>query len=168
MSSAKPAIKKTAQALRRLWALESFRKNLSWRTLAFLDTFVLTFFLATHDPLHALMGAAWRAAKIALSEFATKSVLFWIHERVWSRIQVGKRATKEQRVRSLIKTVSWRVTGSADTMLLTFIFTGRFSIAVLVTSFEVVTKLVLFYLHERVWIWGKRVARVQKHRTGKK
>lgn len=52
--------------------------------------------------------------------------------------------------RSLAKTVSWRVLGSLDTLLLGYIFTGSLKAAGSIASAEVVTKIILYYFHERV------------------
>ena len=54
-------------------------------------------------------------------------------------------------VRSLAKAVSWRVTGSIDTLVLSWLFTGDLTIAAAIGLTEVATKMVLYYLHERVW-----------------
>ena len=62
--------------------------------------------------------------------------------------------------RSLAKTISWRVLGSLDTLLLGYIFTGSLKAAGSIASAEVVTKIVLYYFHERGWAhiaWGTRV-----------
>jgi uncharacterized membrane protein len=59
--------------------------------------------------------------------------------------------------RSLVKAISWRITGSIDTFILSWIFTGSPKIAVSIASVEVFTKIFLFYLHERLWArtrWG--------------
>ncbi|MGD8908454.1 MAG: DUF2061 domain-containing protein [Chromatiales bacterium] len=60
-------------------------------------------------------------------------------------------ASSERPIRSLAKAVSWRVTGSIDTMLLSWFFTGNLAIAAAIGLTEVLTKMVLYYLHERVW-----------------
>jgi uncharacterized membrane protein len=60
-------------------------------------------------------------------------------------------ASSERPIRSLAKAVSWRVTGSIDTMLLSWFFTGNLTIAAAIGLTEVVTKMVLYYLHERAW-----------------
>ena len=63
------------------------------------------------------------------------------------------------RRRSLAKTISWRVLGSLDTMLLGYIFTGSIAIAGSIASTEVITKIVLYYFHERGWAhikWGHK------------
>ncbi len=59
--------------------------------------------------------------------------------------------TNERPARSLLKAVSWRVTGSLDTILLSWIFTQQMTVAIAIGATEVVTKIVLYYLHERIW-----------------
>lgn len=59
---------------------------------------------------------------------------------------------REKRYRSLLKTMSWRVTGTIDTMIVSYFITKEFSLALAIGSIEVFTKLVLYYVHERVWL----------------
>ena len=61
--------------------------------------------------------------------------------------------------RSLAKTISWRVLGSLDTLLLGYIFSGSLKIAGSIASTEVLTKVALYYFHERGWAhvkWGRQ------------
>lgn len=58
---------------------------------------------------------------------------------------------RESRVRSIAKAVSWRIIGSLDTLVLSYLFTGNVLIAGSIASTETVTKTVLYYLHERGW-----------------
>lgn len=58
---------------------------------------------------------------------------------------------KEKRYRSIIKTISWRVTGTIDTFLVSYLVTGKIGLAFSISAVEVFTKLLLYYLHERVW-----------------
>ena len=61
--------------------------------------------------------------------------------------------------RSLIKAVSWRTVGTIDTFIISFFITGKASIAGGIAAVEVVTKIMIYYLHERVWAmvpWGRR------------
>jgi len=65
----------------------------------------------------------------------------------------------ETKRRSVLKAVSWRTLATITTTLLVFIFTGRATIAITVGLLEVIAKLLLYFVHERVWqkIWyGKR------------
>ena len=64
----------------------------------------------------------------------------------------------ERHHRSLAKALSWRVTGSIDTFIIAFIVTGKLSLAAPITLIELVSKVALYYLHERVWSfvgWGR-------------
>ena len=61
-------------------------------------------------------------------------------------------------VRSLAKAVSWRVTGTIDTFLISWLITGQILLASGIAFTEIMTKIVLFWLHERVWArikWGQ-------------
>ncbi len=60
--------------------------------------------------------------------------------------------------RSLAKAISWRLTGTADTFIISWLITGQIALAGGIAFTEVITKIVLFWLHERVWNkiqWGK-------------
>ena len=57
----------------------------------------------------------------------------------------------EEKKRSLIKAVSWRTTGTIDTMVVSFIVTGNPTAAVSIGLVEVITKIALYYVHERAW-----------------
>nr|WP_223144619.1 DUF2061 domain-containing protein [Deferribacter autotrophicus] len=57
----------------------------------------------------------------------------------------------EKKYRSIIKTISWRLTGTIDTIIISFLITGNFSMAFSIGSIEVITKMILYYLHERAW-----------------
>ncbi|MBX9726761.1 MAG: DUF2061 domain-containing protein [Rickettsiales bacterium] len=67
--------------------------------------------------------------------------------------------SKEAHRRSLAKAVSWRVLGSIDTFLISWLVTGHPVIAATISAIEVFTKIFLFYGHERVWgriRWGRK------------
>lgn len=53
--------------------------------------------------------------------------------------------------RHLAKTLTWRVVATTDTFLLAWLITGKLDYAGLIASFEVLTKMVLYYYHERAW-----------------
>ena len=65
---------------------------------------------------------------------------------------------KEKRSRSLLKTLTWRVLASLDTFLISWFVSGEISIGATIATIEIITKLVIYYLHERAWDkikWGK-------------
>ncbi len=57
----------------------------------------------------------------------------------------------EKKRRSFIKAITWRVTGSLDTILVSWLIIGRIDLAVSIGAIEVVTKMTLYYVHERAW-----------------
>ena len=58
----------------------------------------------------------------------------------------------EKHRRSLAKAISWRATGTVRHVRdLVLVFSGSVKLAGGIASVEVVTKMVLYYLHERVW-----------------
>ena len=62
--------------------------------------------------------------------------------------------------RSFAKAISWRVTGTVDTMVISLIITHSIKLAAAIGFTEVVTKSFLYYLHERAWLripYGRRV-----------
>lgn len=126
----------------------SLAKALSWRTTGTIDTFLISLLVTGH---------AGTAGSIAVAEVATKITLFYLHERVWSRIRFGLDGQEGHR-RSLLKAVSWRATGTLDTFLLSWLLTGHLASAGAIAATEVLTKVVLYYVHERVWArirWGR-------------
>lgn len=67
-------------------------------------------------------------------------------------------ARREAHSRSILKAVSWRITGTIDTFVISFIVTGKLGVAGTIASVEIVTKIVLYYFHERLWTvipWGR-------------
>lgn len=53
--------------------------------------------------------------------------------------------------RHLAKTISWRIIGTLDTMILSGLVTGSLLVGVTIGGIEIVTKMILYYLHERAW-----------------
>ena len=68
-----------------------------------------------------------------------------------SFFQKSKAKKGDSNLRSILKTVSWRIVGTVDTLLIAYFLTGEVSIALSIGSVEVFTKMLLYYLHERVW-----------------
>ena len=53
--------------------------------------------------------------------------------------------------RHLAKTITWRIIASLDTFLIAWFITGRFDWAGTIAGVEVLTKMILYYFHERAW-----------------
>ena len=57
----------------------------------------------------------------------------------------------EKPYRSVVKAISWRTVGTLDTIIVSYFITGNLVMAASIGSIEVITKMVLYYFHERAW-----------------
>lgn len=117
-------------------------KSITWRIVGTIDTILLSW-LVTGNPLTGL--------KIGLAEVITKMLLYYFHERIWFNVKAGVTKTGDSRKRHLAKTITWRIVGTVDTMLLAWVISGDPMVGLQVGLAEVVTKMILYYFHERAW-----------------
>ena len=64
----------------------------------------------------------------------------------------------EKPIRSIAKALSWRIVGTLDTLLISYLLTGKIALAASIASIDFLTKMVLYFFHERLWNrvkWGK-------------
>ena len=74
----------------------------------------------------------------------------------------------EKNVRSLAKTISWRILASSITMLIVFLFTGNVVVSAGVGSLELPMKTIVYYIHERIWNisnFGRKIHTPEGKRT---
>ena len=79
----------------------------------------------------------------------------------------NKKVNKDSPQRSILKALSWRLVASGSTFIISFtIFTQATETAfgeilgavAIITGVDIIAKLILYYLHERLWTniqWGK-------------
>ena len=53
--------------------------------------------------------------------------------------------------RTMAKTITWRITASLTTFLIAWILTGDILVGASIGSIEAVSKIFLYYFHERIW-----------------
>ena len=53
--------------------------------------------------------------------------------------------------KAFLKTITWRFVATTDTFIISWLLTGTAAIAAGIASLEVITKMVLYYGHEKVW-----------------
>ncbi|QDO95650.1 DUF2061 domain-containing protein [Formosa sediminum] len=112
-------------------------KAITWRIVGTLDTILLSW-LISGDPLTGL--------KIGFAEITTKMILYYLHERVWFKVDM-----EESNKRHIFKTITWRIVGTLDTMTLAWLISGDPMVGLKVGGTEVLTKMLLYYLHEKAW-----------------
>lgn len=148
--------------------LISVSKGATWRVIATMDTMLLSYLFT---------GSIGSAFRIGITEVFTKILLFYLHERAWFRVKWGlvrkqSAATvssseledyehredywDESHQRSIAKGISWRIVGTIDTIIIAVFWTGDFSKALKIGFTEVITKVFLYYVHERIWMRLKK------------
>lgn len=113
-------------------------KAVTWRLVGTLDTILLSWLIS---------GNPYTGLKIGLAEVVSKMLLYYLHERLWFKMRSGDNSRK----RHLAKTFTWRMVGTLDTMILAWIISGSPTTGVQIGMAEVLTKMVLYYFHERAW-----------------
>ena len=130
-------------------------KTITWRIIGSIDTWLISWILIQffgENPQEAGEAASY----IAGLEIISKTILYYFHERIWYGLNW---ISDRQRIRHIIKTISWRLVWAIDTILLVFIVyyylfnttEGAAELALSIFSIELITKIILYYLHERIW-----------------
>lgn len=118
-------------------------KTVTWRIIGTIDTIILSWIISGNPTIGLQIGAA---------EVITKMFLYYLHERAWFKINLSKDGhVLESRKRHIAKTFTWRLIGTLDTMLLAWLISGNPLTGLKIGFAEVVTKMILYYIHERVW-----------------
>jgi uncharacterized membrane protein len=67
---------------------------------------------------------------------------------------------QETSLRSVVKTLSWRATGTLSTFIISLIVLGSFSVAGSIAVVQLTVNTLLYFMHERIWnriSWGKQI-----------
>lgn len=115
-------------------------KAITWRAVGTLDTMLLAWII-TGDPMTGL--------QISLFELVTKMALYYLHERAWYKLRIFTKDSSQ--MRHILKTITWRFVGTLDTVILSWIISGSAEVGLSIGGLELITKMILYYLHERVW-----------------
>jgi uncharacterized membrane protein len=67
------------------------------------------------------------------------------------RLPLRKKIAMRDHAKSAIKAVTWRIIGTLDTILISYLITGEAKIAISIGGIETLTKILLYYVHERAW-----------------
>lgn len=126
--------------------VRSIVKGISWRMIATSDTFLVVFIIT------CLLDqcSVENAIKIGVIEFFLKLLIYYAHERVWLKVIKSFTFSKQQ---SLFKTISWRFVATTTTFLISGAVLNDFNeIALFIALLELISKFILYYVHERIWI----------------
>ncbi len=112
-------------------------KTITWRIIGTLDTTLLSWFISNDITVGLTIG---------FFELVTKMVLYYVHERLWFKSTI-----KSSNKRHILKTFSWRGIGTLDTIVLGWIITGNPLTGLKIGGAEVITKMILYFCHEKLW-----------------
>lgn len=112
-------------------------KSVTWRVIGSLDTLFLAWLFS---------GDFNFSLQISGYELISKTILYYTHERIWFRSSL-----KNSKRRHFIKTLSWRIIGTVDTIILSLLVIGNPLTSFKIGGAETLTKMILYYLHERIW-----------------
>jgi uncharacterized membrane protein len=112
-------------------------KSLCWRVIGTIDTFIFGWFIT---------GDFNDGINLSVITTFTKLVWYYIHERYWFNS-----SSTDSNKRHIIKTFSWRVIGTIDTILFGWILTGNPLIGLKIGGAETVSKMILYFGHEKLW-----------------
>ena len=115
-------------------------KTITWRFIGTLDTVILSWVIS---------GDPYIGLKIGVSEVATKMILYYFHERIWQKFKRDKVSRKQ----TMYKTISWRIVATTITYIISGAVLESFNeVALFIALTELITKFVLYYYHERLWL----------------
>jgi uncharacterized membrane protein len=124
----------------------SLVKGISWRIIATTDTFLVVFIITCVLDQCSVENAL----KIGFIEFFLKLLIYYAHERAWLQLIKSFIFSKQQ---SLLKTISWRLVATTTTFLISGAVLNEFNeIALFIALLELISKFILYYTHERIWI----------------
>jgi uncharacterized membrane protein len=112
-------------------------KSLTWRFIGTIDTLVFAW-LVTGDLTEGL--------NISGVTTFTKLVWYYVHERLWFNSSIT-----DSNKRHILKTFIWRGVGTLDTVLFGWLITGNPIIGLKIGGIETLTKMLLYFGHEKLW-----------------
>ena len=65
----------------------------------------------------------------------------------------------ETTARSVVKTISWRITGSGATFAISYFILGDFAVSSTIALIQLTFNTLLYFVHERIWNfiqWGRK------------
>ncbi len=149
----------------------SIYKTFTWRVIASLDTAILAFLFSYYGneifgffSQLGLMSYNFEITETTVKEsvtdgllvgsieIMTKLIIYYFHERAW-RIGWEKQSDKfhHSKKRSLYKAITYRIIGSLDTFIISSFVIKSAKLGGGVAIAEIITKPILYYIHERIW-----------------
>lgn len=136
--------------------LRTFARSMTWRVSGVALAVALTWYFTGNPALGVELGLAYNLVRLSTHYF---------HDRGWARVRWGMRHTaepdehgmhsQETKLRTFLRSVTWRISGVALTVLLAIGLTGDLTLGLeLGVSYNAI-RLSTHYFHDRAWArWG--------------
>lgn len=127
----------------------TFAKTATYRLTTFVFTYLITFLLT---------GATALSTTMAVLSLTIGALSFIVHERLWTRVKWGRLGSIDFKIRSLVKTVTYRLWSLFIVFILSIVLGLQQSEALIMTIALNVMYMLTHYINERVWnriSWGK-------------
>ena len=112
-------------------------KTFSWRAIGTLDTLLFAWLLS---------GDAEKGVSISAYTIITKMIWYYLHERAWFKSKI-----QNPNKRHIYKTFTWRFIGTLDTIIISWIILGDITVGLQIGGAETITKMILYFFHEKLW-----------------
>lgn len=112
-------------------------KTFSWRAIGTLDTLLFAWLLS---------GDVQKGVSISAYSIITKMIWYYLHERAWFKSSI-----LNPNIRHIYKTITWRLIGTLDTIIISWIILGDLTVGIQIGGAETITKLILYFFHEKLW-----------------
>jgi uncharacterized membrane protein len=128
-------------------AYRSLIKAITWRIVGTLSLVTVTYLFTQKIDLSVAIGGI---------DIISNLILYFVHERVWEHISWGRTfwdliAFTDNKKRSLVKAISWRILATLYLMVVSYFLTGKPFVSVAISLIDAFLNIIEYYLHERVW-----------------
>ena len=112
-------------------------KTFTWRAIGTLDTLLFAWLIS---------GDVEKGLSISAYTIITKMIWYYLHERAWFGSTIHN-----PNKRHIYKTFTWRLVGTLDTIIISWLILGNISVGLQIGGAETITKMILYYFHEKLW-----------------
>lgn len=142
--------------------IRSLVKSITFRISALISDSLIVLFITRAEA---------QTFSIVLFTNLASTILYFVHERIWSRIpfwkiKEGYTTTHfDHNYRSIVKSITYRLVIIFSDFTIAAFVTGSSSSAFHIILFTNISSTILYYIHERIWnkiTWAKKVVPVKK------
>jgi uncharacterized membrane protein len=117
-------------------------KTITWRTYTTIVGIITAYLLTKSFNL---------ASSIVLTQIVINTIIYAIHERIWLKFSWGLTGISENHLRTIVKTIDWRIIMFTTAVLITYYFTNSWTMSGSFATIQLIVNSGLNIIHERIW-----------------